>query len=125
MHEVGICQSIFEALEAELTELQLSRLQQIHLRIGILSGIEPQILIHVYQFMVADSLFHKATLHIETVEVTAECKHCAHSFAVNNYQFICPQCHEASGQLVRGNELEIYKLILEIEEEPSNEKVNQ
>lgn len=124
MHEVAVCESILKAIEAELPEDQRGGLREIHVRIGILSGVEPQLLKHAYQFVTTGTLFEKVSLHTERVEVLAECTHCQNSFKVDDYIFVCPECGEAGGKVVQGNELEIYKLIIEVEE-LSHEEINQ
>jgi hydrogenase nickel incorporation protein HypA/HybF len=111
MHEVGICQSIFNTLESELTEEELAALQEIHLKIGILSGVEPMFLKHVFSFMVKEQPFENASLHIERTDVLAACELCGTNFKVENYVFRCPRCSTPSGNVVQGKELEICKLI--------------
>jgi hydrogenase nickel incorporation protein HypA/HybF len=116
MHELAICQQILETLESELTEEQCEGLQEIYLKCGILSGVEPSFLENAFQFAVVRTIFEGVTLHIERVEVVAECRHCRNTFGVGDYAFVCPKCGEAGCRVVQGNELEIHRLIIEVEE---------
>ena len=122
MHEVSICQSIVETLEAELEEDQFQNVREVHVKIGVLSCVDPKILSHVFTYIIAESPFQKSSLHTEFVEVLAACEHCKQNFKVKDYRFVCPGCNEASSTIIEGNELTIYKIILE---EKSYAEVNQ
>lgn len=125
MHEIGICQGIFNTLEAELTEGQLGKLREIHLKVGILSGVEPQFLQHAFQFMAAEGPFEQASLKIQLVDVRAACSNCADTFVVEKYRFVCPHCGQPCSEVLEGKELEIHKLILEEPEVSPYEKIDQ
>ena len=122
MHEVSICQSIVETLQAELEEDQFQNVREVHLKIGVLSCVEPKILSHVFKYIIEEGPFHKCSLYTELVEVLAACEHCNRNFKVENYRFMCPECNTPSSTIIEGNELTIYKIILE---EPSYAEVNQ
>lgn len=122
MHEVSICQSILRTVEAEFATEDLEHIREIHLRVGRLSNIEPELLKHVFKFIILDGPFEKATLHIVLVDIKAACNHCGHTFKVEHYKFVCPVCESPVSNVKEGKELEINKIILE---EPANEKVNK
>ena len=122
MHEVSICQSIVESLQAELEEEQFPNVREVHLKIGVLSCVDPKILAHVFKYVIEESGFDKCSLYTLLVDVLAACEHCNRNFKVENYRFVCPECDTPSSTIIEGNELTIYKIILE---EPSYAEVNQ
>ena len=122
MHEVSICQSILKTVEAELDKEQLANVREIHMKIGILSCIEPGLLKHVFKFIIVDSPFQHCSLHIDMVDIVAVCENCGHTFKVENYKFICPLCEKPASKIVEGRELLINRIILE---EPAHEEINQ
>lgn len=122
MHEVSICQSILKTIETEFDNKDLANVREIHLKVGILSCIEPETLKHVFQYIIADTPFQNAALHIDMVEVAAECENCGHTFKVEKYKFVCPQCGGAVSNITEGKELLIHKIILE---EPVHEEIKQ
>lgn len=122
MHEVSICQSILETLEAELEEEQYEKVREVHVKIGVLSCVDPKILAHVFTYIIEGGAFEKCSLHTGFVEVVAACVPCQKNFNVEEYRFVCPHCHTPSSTIVQGNELTIYKIVLE---EPSYAEVNQ
>jgi hydrogenase nickel incorporation protein HypA/HybF len=122
MHEVSICQSIVDTLEAELKEDQLQNVREVHLKIGVLSCVEPKILEHVFKYIIQDTPFRACSLFTALVDVLAACANCNRNFKVENYRFVCPACNMPSSTIIEGNELTICKIILE---ESSYAEVNQ
>lgn len=122
MHEVSIAQSIVDTLEAEMEEEQYASVREIHVKVGILSSIEHKLLEHVFGFVTEGGPFEKSRLCTQLVEVVAKCEKCGDNFKVENYHFVCPQCDTPSSTIVEGNELTIYKIIME---EPSYAEANE
>ncbi|HLY71532.1 MAG TPA: hydrogenase maturation nickel metallochaperone HypA [Puia sp.] len=113
MHEVSISQTIIDSLENEFNEEELDQIRKVHLRVGILSCVEPVILKHVFSMMVADGLLQGAELEIELVDVLAFCENCNKEFKVEQYIFICADCGRSSSKILEGKELQIHKIIFE------------
>ena len=122
MHEVSICQSIIETLESELEEEQFQNVREVHLKVGVLSCVEPKILEHIFKYVIQEGPFYKCSLYTDLVEVLAACEYCNRNFKVENYRFVCPECDQPSSIIIEGNELTIYRIILE---ELSYAKANQ
>ncbi|MEO8111569.1 MAG: hydrogenase maturation nickel metallochaperone HypA [Ginsengibacter sp.] len=122
MHEVSIAQSIIDTMEAELAEDEYKFVREVHVKIGVLSSVEHKLLEHVFQFVIEGSPFSNCNLHTELVEVLVECEQCNKNFNVENYLFVCPDCNKPSSKIIEGNELTIYKIIME---EPSYAEANQ
>jgi len=113
MHELSICQSILKTIEVELDSKDLANVREIHLKVGVLSNIDAELLKYVFEFAKADSSFQKAELHVEVVEILATCEKCTKSFKVEKYKFVCPECGAPLSNIIEGNELLINKIILE------------
>ncbi len=116
MHELSVCQSILNTIETELGNKGLENIREIHLKIGMLACIEPDVLKNIFQFIKAGTPFEHSDLVTEMVDVSAECKKCGNLFKVEKYVFVCPLCGEPSSNITEGRELLISKIILE---EPS------
>lgn len=122
MHEVSICESILRTIETELDHNDLENVREIHVKVGILSCVQPDLLKHVFQFVKVDTPFHQAELFAEMVDVLAACEHCGNTFRIEKYKFVCPVCGNPSSNILEGNELKIHKIILE---EAVHEEINQ
>ena len=113
MHEVSICQSIIDLVEGEFPESALEKVSVVHLKIGLLSCVQPEFLEKVYEFMVSETDLKNSKLEFERIEVTAECESCDCSFQVRDFVFICPQCGTPSSNISHGNELLVDKILFE------------
>src|SRR5664279_4332033 len=102
MHELSICQSILNTIEGEFDKKDLENIREIHLKVGMLACIEPEILKNVFQFIKADTPFENAELFIEVIEVSAECKNCGNTFKVEKYIFVCPTCGGPGSNITEG-----------------------
>ena len=122
MHELSICQSILNTIEDEFDNKGMENIREIHLKIGMLACIEPEILKNVFQFIKADTPFQNSELFIEVIDVSADCKNCGNTFKVEKYIFVCPSCGEPASNITEGRELLISKIILE---DPSYAEVNE
>ena len=122
MHEVSICQSILETLESEMETDQYQHVREVHVKIGVLSCVDTEILSHTFTYITKDTPFDKSILFTEQVEIIAACEDCKTNFKVEYYRFVCPLCEKPSSSIIEGNELTIYKIILE---EPSYAEVNE
>jgi hydrogenase nickel incorporation protein HypA/HybF len=122
MHEVSVCQSILNTIEDEFNNDGLENIREIHLKVGMLSCIEPGLLKNVFKYIKVDGPFQKAELFVELVEVRAECENCGEKFKVEQYRFVCPKCESPVSNIIEGKELLIHKII---SEEPSYAEINE
>ncbi|MEO7960799.1 MAG: hydrogenase maturation nickel metallochaperone HypA [Ginsengibacter sp.] len=122
MHEVSIAQSIADTLMQEYDESELEKVREIHVRVGMLSGVEHKLLEHVFTFVIDGTALSKSILKTELTEVIAFCVHCQAEFKVEQYIFTCPSCNSPSSDVRQGNELTICKIIME---EPIYEETNK
>ena len=120
MHEISICQSIISTIEEEFDHKDVEKIREIHLKVGVLSSIEPELLKHVFELMKMDSRVQQASLFVDVVEVAGSCDHCGEQFKIEKYKFVCPACGEMVSNITGGKELLIHKIILE---EPSYAEV--
>ncbi len=95
MHEISICQSILKTIEDEMDHNDLPNVREIHVKVGILSNVDAELLKHVFKFVKQDGLFHNAELYIDVVDILAQCDKCEKSFKVEKYKFVCPDVRRA------------------------------
>lgn len=122
MHEVSICQSIISTIENEFEPSALEQIREIHLKVGVLSCVQPLFVKQVFSMMIPETFLRQATLCIEQVEILVECETCQNQFKVENHVYTCKACGSVSTNIIEGNELLIHKIILE---EPAHEKIDE
>ncbi|MRH99472.1 hydrogenase maturation nickel metallochaperone HypA [Kriegella sp. EG-1] len=111
MHETSIVNSIFRTLEQEFEVEKLNNMKAIHLKVGILSNIEPRLLYNAYEaFHMTNPIYQKVKLEIEMTELKIKCEICEHITNVKNYRFICDNCKKPSKNVIQGEEMLIHKV---------------
>jgi len=107
MHEVS---TMAEAVRMAVESAQASgavRIISLRLRIGVLSGAVPDAMRFAWDVVSRDTLAAGARLEIESVPGLCWCAECRTEFACADFFNECPRCHNVSGELRRGRELEI------------------
>jgi hydrogenase nickel incorporation protein HypA/HybF len=107
MHEVGIIQEAVRMAIETARSSGASRVHGLRLRVGTMSGVVPDALQFAFDLVCRDTLAEGARLEIDPVPATCWCAACDVEFACEDFVNECPRCHELSGQLRRGRELEL------------------
>jgi hydrogenase nickel incorporation protein HypA/HybF len=113
MHEVSI---MAEAVRMAVETAQSSgatRVAGLRLRVGTLSGAVPAAMQFAWDVVRRDTLAADAWLEIDPVKAVGWCGTCRAEFECQDFVNECPRCHNLSGELRRGRELEIAAVELE------------
>jgi hydrogenase nickel incorporation protein HypA/HybF len=117
MHEMGIANSILEAVAKEAQRRPGCRPVKVGVRIGELAGVDPEALRFAFDALTIDTKMQGLELNVEYCAPRGRCRDCSREFDVRNYELQCPGCGRANGQIISGDELEFAYLEVE-EDEP-------
>ena len=110
MHESGIALSLLEIIEQEVLPYKGSKVINVKLRIGKLSGVMPDALRFAFEALSTGGLADGASLEIEEVPLTIRCNKCR-KVSVSDAPFmICPHCEGVEVEMIGGRELEIKEM---------------
>ena len=104
------------ALNLALEQTRLAGANRVHLirlRIGALSGVVPEALQFAFEALAPGTAAEGARLVIEDVPARFWCAKCAQEFQAEDLLSECPGCHEPSGELRAGREMELASLDVE------------
>ncbi|MBP9900023.1 MAG: hydrogenase maturation nickel metallochaperone HypA [Verrucomicrobiota bacterium] len=107
MHEVAI---MTEAVQMAVETARASgakRVSALRLRIGQLSGTVPEALQFAWDVVRSGTMAENARLEIESVAPICWCATCQAEFECQDFLNECPRCHNWSGDLRHGRELDI------------------
>jgi hydrogenase nickel incorporation protein HypA/HybF len=107
MHEVSIMEEAVRFATDAAKSAGKSRILTLRLRVGVLSGVVPDALRFAFDVVCKDTIAAGATLVIEPVTGLCRCATCGSDFECVDFLNECPECHNVSGELRRGRELEI------------------
>ena len=113
MHEVSIMAEAVRLAMESARAAGAPRVTGLRLRVGSLSGAVPEALRFAWDVVRRDTPAAEAWLEIESVPAACWCAKCRAEFAFENGLSECPRCHEVSGDLRRGRELEIASVEVE------------
>jgi hydrogenase nickel incorporation protein HypA/HybF len=118
MHEMGIANSILEAVATEVRRHPGSRASKVGVRIGELAAIDADSLSFCFDALSRDTDLEGLQLEIEVCPRRHRCDPCGETFDVRDYEFACPKCGSLQTKFVSGDELELAYLEVE-DHEPS------
>jgi hydrogenase nickel incorporation protein HypA/HybF len=111
MHEMGIAQAALQQIAAQAQQAGAAHVHRIVLRIGTLSGVDPDALRFAMEIALPESSAAGAEFVIEIVPARARCPKCSGEFApADGYLFECPHCHALGGTILQGKELDLASL---------------
>lgn len=124
MHELAICQSLIDQVEAIALERNARCVTSIVIGIGPLSGVEAQLLKNAYPVASAGTIAENAELVIELLPIKVSCTQCGSESEALPNKLICKQCGDWRTTLVSGDELMLLSIELEKGKEPAAEAVH-
>ena len=107
MHEVSIMEEAVRMAVDAAKSAGASRVLALRLRVGTLSGVVPEALRFAFDVVCRDTMAEGASLEMESVPAACWCAACQAEFECADFFSECPRCHNLSGELRRGRELEI------------------
>lgn len=114
MHEMGIANSVLEAVRVEAARHPGSYPYRVGVRIGELAAVDPSALEFCFDALTRETDLESLQLEIEICPRRRRCLDCATEFQVKDFDFECPRCRSLRSDCLSGDELEL--AYLEIEE---------
>jgi hydrogenase nickel incorporation protein HypA/HybF len=114
MHEMGIANSVLEAVRTEMRRHPGMYPCKVGVRIGEMSAIDEDALRFCFEAMIRETDLASLELGVETCPVRYRCQVCGGEFIVRDYDSHCPQCASPETKCISGDELEL--AYLEVEE---------
>lgn len=112
MHEYSIVSSLLATAEAQARAHAATSIRRVSVRIGELSGVEPDLLTSAFELAREGTLCSEASLEVERVPVSWACRACGRPILPGNI-LRCPDCGSPA-KLVSGDEIVLAQLDLEV-----------
>ncbi|MCV6613610.1 MAG: hydrogenase maturation nickel metallochaperone HypA [Cellvibrionaceae bacterium] len=110
MHEMALCESLLQLIEAEAQQHGFARVTTVYLEIGELAGVELAALKFCFDVVTKKTVAHDSKLRIVVVPGASWCMPCATQVAVKQRHQPCPHCGSHQLQVVAGDEMKIKEL---------------
>ena len=113
MHELGVTENIVNIALAKATEAQATKVIQINLMVGDLSGFVTDCIQFYFGPLSKDTIAQGAVLHFESVPTQLRCRDCSTIFHPQDTLWACPKCQGQSIEIFKGRELYIESIEVE------------
>lgn len=105
MHELSLCQALIRQASQIAAQNSATQINQIQLRIGPLSGAEPELMQQAFPLASRGTCAESAVLDIELSPVEILCPECHNQSQVVINKLDCPHCGNWRTTLMSGDEL--------------------
>lgn len=113
MHEIGIANSILDAVRMEAARHPEAEPRKVGICIGELAAVDSDALQFSFEVLTRGTGFERLQLEIINCSRRHRCLACKTEFVVKEYNTQCPQCGEGNTQCISGDELELAYLEME------------
>jgi hydrogenase nickel incorporation protein HypA/HybF len=113
MHELDVCLELLQQVQVIAQQHGRDRVASIAVRVGPLSGVEPQLLINAWPVASAGTGAAGARLDVETSCVRIQCSSCAAESEVLPNRLLCSNCGDWRTRVLCGEELLLVSVVLE------------
>lgn len=105
MHELSVCQGMLRQVSDLARRHRAEKVSRIVVRIGPLSGVEPELLRQAFPIASAGTLAGAADLVLETDALRVQCSECGAETEARPNRLLCGQCGSWQTRLISGDEL--------------------
>ena len=105
MHELSLCQNIMDQLEALARQHDAASVSRVEVQIGVLSGVEPQLLEQAFLSARMGTIAEHAVLVTDVVSPSVACLSCGAETSASASDLTCRACGGLQTRLIRGGEL--------------------
>lgn len=118
MHELSIVRSLC-GQATRVARLHRARsIRSLALEVGPLSGVVPELLETAFEaYRATEPMCAGAALEIRRTGLAVRCEACGGETEIETFRFRCPACEDPRVRVVRGEELLLRDLVLEVDPE--------
>jgi len=113
MHELGIAESILQRVQQEAAQRSGARATKVGVRVGELSGVDPEALAFGFEALVKDTPYESLVLEIDLRKRVQRCRACGREYESGMLFSACPGCGSEDTACIAGDELDIAFIELE------------
>ena len=113
MHEYSIVQSLIDLTEENAKQNQATKITKMEVKIGVLSGVEVQLLETAFNTFKEGTICEDAEFIINIQPVIVKCRKCGIENQLDKDEYICPNCKSGELEILDGEEMYLMSLELE------------
>lgn len=113
MHELSVCLSLLEQVQAIAAERGASQVTRIAIKVGPLSGVESGLLRNAWPMASAGTIAVDAEFIIDEAAIVVRCSACNADTPARANRLVCGECGDFRTTVVSGDEMILQSVELE------------
>lgn len=113
MHEYSIVQSLIDSCEEHAKVNDASKVTKVVVKIGVMSGVEPDLLQIAFDTFKEDTICSEAQFIMNIQKVKISCRDCNSEKELEKNEYLCPSCKSENINIIDGEEMFLMQLELE------------
>jgi hydrogenase nickel incorporation protein HypA/HybF len=113
MHEYSIVQSLLNSCEENAKQNNSKKVSKVVVKIGVLSGVEPDLLQIAFDTFKENTMCHDAIFTINIQKVIINCKTCGKHSTLEKHEYCCPHCDGVNIDIIDGEDMYLMQLELD------------
>lgn len=105
MHELSVCNALMSQVRATAMQHGAESVGRVTIRVGPLSGVEPDLLRHAFPVARGGAYTDEAELVIETTAIRIRCRACGNENEAAANRMLCEVCGAYNVEVCSGDEL--------------------
>ncbi|MBD5156502.1 MAG: hydrogenase maturation nickel metallochaperone HypA [Butyrivibrio sp.] len=115
MHELSVTEGILNTALDEARKCGASRIINIKLAMGALSGIVPECVQEYFDLLSEDTAAAGARLEFDVIPAMLCCRDCGNKFRMEHMRLRCPACSSGKVDIIQGKEFYLESMEVETE----------
>lgn len=120
MHEFSLVQSLLTIVQDKVKENRGGKVTKILVKVGTLSGAEPELLESAFQFLKDGTCAEEAILTVIKEKAQVKCRKCGTIYFPKDLDLTCPNCGNWGGEVLSGESIYLERLEMEILSQPKS-----
>lgn len=113
MHELSIAAALIDQVEQAVDGENGSRVLEVRIKVGTLSGVDPEALRLAFPLVCEETIAAGAALAIETIPASVTCRLCHACTSPDFPFFTCDACGSPDVEIVAGREILLASIEIE------------
>ncbi|MCK9490639.1 MAG: hydrogenase maturation nickel metallochaperone HypA [Sulfurimonas sp.] len=113
MHEYSIVQSLLDSCDENAAKNQATKVTKVVIKIGVMSGVEPELLRTAFDTFKEKTICEKAEFIINIQPVIIKCNGCQEESTIEGNEYHCPKCKSVDLSVLDGEDMYLMQLELE------------
>ncbi len=110
MHEYSIVLALIEQCEQHAAQHQANSVKRVCIKVGVLSGVEPELLKSAFDTFKLDGICKEAELEMHVQPLVLHCRECDIQQEITEYNILCPDCRGNNTKVLDGEDMYLMQL---------------